>query len=53
MAFFFKSTKKDIIMTEKYQEPYRNTNICRFCQKNESDKVRDHCHLTGKYISSL
>ena len=24
--------------------------ICRFCEKNiESDKVRDHCHLTGKY----
>ena len=22
---------------------------CRFCEKNfESDKVRDHCHLTGK-----
>ena len=25
-------------------------NICRFCEKNfKSDKVRDHCHLTGKY----
>ena len=23
---------------------------CQFCEKNfESDKVRDHCHLTGKY----
>ena len=28
----------------------RNKNICRFCEKNiESDKVRDHCHLTSKY----
>ena len=27
----------------------KKNNICRFCQKNiESDKVRDHCHLTGK-----
>ena len=49
MAFYFKKTKKDIIMTEK-NEDYKNNNICRFCEKNiESNKVRDHCHLTGKY----
>ena len=36
-------------MTEE-NEDYKNDNICRFCEKNiESDKVRDHCHLTGKY----
>ena len=50
MVFSFKNTKKDIIMTEKDEEDYRNNNICRFCEKNiESDKGRDHCHLTGKY----
>ena len=50
MAFYFKKTKKDIIMTEENEEDYKNDNICRFCEKNiESDKVRDHCHLTGKY----
>ena len=50
MAFFFKNTKKSIIMTEKYEEDYNNNNICRFCKKNiETDKVKDHCHLTGKY----
>ena len=39
-------------MTEKNEEDYKNNNICRFCEKNiESDKVRDHCHLTGKYRS--
>ena len=49
MAFNFKNTKKDIIMTEE-DEDYRNNNICRFCEKIiESDKFRDHCHLTGKY----
>ena len=49
-AFYFKNTKKDIIMTEENEENYRNNNICRFCEKNiESDKIRDHCHLTGKY----
>ena len=50
MAFYFENTKKDIIMTEESEEDYKIINICRFCEKNiESDKVRDHCHLTGKY----
>ena len=50
MSFFFKNTKKDIIITEEYEEKFRNNNICRFCEKIiESDKVRDHCQLTGKY----
>ena len=50
MAFYFKNTKKDIIMTEENEEDYRINIICRFCEKNiESDKVRDHCHLSGKY----
>ena len=50
MASSFKNTKKDIIMTNEDEESYRNNNICRFCEKNiEPDKVRDHCHLTGKY----
>ena len=49
-AFYFKNTKKDIIMTEEDEEDYRNDNICGFCEKEIlSDKVRDHCHLTGKY----
>ena len=50
MAFYFKNTKKDIIMTEKDEKDYRIKNVCRFCEKNNvSGKVRDHCHLTGKY----
>ena len=50
MAFYFENTKKDIIMTEENEEEYRNNNICRFSEKEIlSDKVRDHCHLTGKY----
>ena len=49
MAFYFKNTKKDIIMTEENEEDYRSRIVCRFCEKNiESDKVRDHCHLTVK-----
>ena len=50
MAFYFKNTKKDIIMTQEDEEDFKNNSICRFCEKEIlSDKVRDHCHLTGKY----
>ena len=50
MAFYFKNTKKDIIMKEEDEEDYRNNDICRFCEKNiDCDKVRDHCHLTRFY----
>ena len=50
IAFYFRNTIKDIIMTEEDEEDYRINNICRFGEKFiESDKVRDHCHLTGKY----
>ena len=50
MAFYFKNTKEDIIMTEQDEEDFGIDNICRFCEKEIlSDKVRDHCHLTGKY----
>ena len=50
MTFYFKNTNKDIIMTEENEEDQRSKNTCRFCEKNiESDKVRDHCHLTAGY----
>ena len=50
LVFYFKNTKKDSIMTEEDEKDYRNNKICRFCDKNsEADKVRGHCHLTGKY----
>ena len=50
MAFFFKNTKKDIIMTNEDEEVFRKNNICRFSEKEIIfDKVTDHCLLTGKY----
>ena len=33
MVFYFKKTKKAIIMTEENEEDYRINNICRFCKK--------------------
>ena len=50
MAFHFKNTNKDIIMTEKVEEDIKNNNICRFYEKEITfDKVSDHCQLTGRY----
>ena len=50
MNLWFKNTKKDIIITEEDNQDFENDNICRYCEKYiETDKVRDHCHLTGKY----
>ena len=37
-------------MTQEDEEDFKNNSICRFCEREIiSDKVRDHCHLTGKY----
>ena len=37
-------------MTQVDKEDFDKIIICRFCEKEKlSDKVRDHCHLTGKY----
>ena len=50
MTFYFQNNNKDIIVTAKDDENYRIKKFCRFCEKFiESDKVRDHCHLTSNY----
>ena len=43
--------KKDMIPLNKEEEDnYNKENICHNCQKEfNNDKVRDHCHFTGKY----
>ena len=33
MAFYFKNTKKDIIMTQEDKEDFDNNTVCRFCEK--------------------
>ena len=33
MAFYFKNTNKDVIMTKKGEKDFKNNNICRFCEK--------------------
>ncbi len=38
-------------MTDVDEKGFRNAKTCHICRKEfvEDDKVRDHCHITGKY----
>ena len=39
-------------MTEKEEGLFQKSNNCWICKKlisNDEDKVRDHCHITGKF----
>ena len=38
-------------MTEEEENLFQKSNNCWICKKlisNDEDKVRDHCHITGK-----
>ena len=49
-VFYFRNTSKDIIMTQEDEEDFENIIFCQFCEKEFIDsKVRDNCHLIGKY----
>ena len=42
-------------MSAEENERFELTNICWICSKlieNSDNKVRDHCHITGKFRSS-
>ena len=44
-----KSSKK-MIFTEKEKEIFEKSTFCHICGGElEEDRVRDHCHLTGKF----
>ena len=38
MNFYFKNTKKDIVMTQEDEEDYKNNNICWFCEQEILDR---------------
>ena len=41
---------KRLIMTNEDEEIYENSHICWRCkQELNTDKVRDHCHVTGNF----
>ena len=43
---------KNLIITEEEKKLFQKSNNCWICKKsiyNGEEKVRDHCHVTGKF----
>ena len=43
-------------MSEKEQEQFQSNNICWICKKlidDDDEKVRDHCHGTGRFRGAV
>ena len=46
---------KELVMTNEDNENFKNSTKCCICDNDYTDndvKVRDHCHITGKYRGS-
>ena len=46
-----KHFNKYLIMSEE-EEQFQSSNTCWICKKlidHDNEKVRDHCHVTGKF----
>ena len=46
---------KSINMTEEDKRDFETADECHICNKKyaeKDEKVRDHCHITGKYRGS-
>ena len=51
-----KHFNKDLIVSEVEEEQFQLSNTCQICEKlinDEDEKVRDHCHITGKLDSQI
>ena len=49
---------EQMIISEEEENQFQSTNNCMYCNKVfnkvfKDDKVRDHCHFTGKYRGSF
>ena len=43
---------KNLIMSEQEEHLFQKSNTCWICKKlidDDEEKVRDHCHITGKF----
>ena len=42
---------KNLIMSEKEEEQFQSSKTCWICEKliDDDKKVRDYCHVTGKF----
>ena len=46
---------KELVMTKEDNEGFENSSKCWICDNDYVDndvKIRDHCHITGKYRGS-
>ena len=44
-----KQFNKNLIMTEEEEKQFQSRNTCWICETLiDDEKVRDHCHITGK-----
>ena len=43
---------KELVMTKGDNEDFENSTKCWNCDNDSDVKVRDHCHITGKYKGS-
>ena len=46
---------KNLIMSYKEEEQFQSSKTCWICGKrvdDDDEKVRDHCHVTGKVIGA-
>ena len=51
-----KHFNKNLIMSEEEEEEFQSSNTCWICEKlidNDDEKVRDHCHVTGKFRGAV
>ena len=47
-----KHFNKNLIMSEEEEHLFQQSNSCWICEKlidNDNERVRDHCHVTGKF----
>ena len=47
-----KHFNRNLIMSEEEEHLFQQSNSCWICEKlidNDDEKVRDHCHVTGKF----
>ena len=51
-----KHFNKNLVMTEEEEHLFQQSNNCWICKNlidNDDGKVRDHCHITGKFRGAV
>ena len=54
MNFHFKDTNVKLSISEEDEYNFENSDKCWFCELafDSEKKIRDHCHLTGRYCGA-